>query len=116
MSETVDRYIAQAEAQDSGFRVSVAFEPEQAEITLGEQVQFVVAHIQQAVDSIIATLEDDLDTISGLAVRRLVENHVKFRDQNWRSDSERNMLQDEFEELADAIVYECMRMYRDGVR
>jgi hypothetical protein len=26
------------------------------------------------------------------------------------------MLQDEFEELADAIVYECMRMYRDGVR
>jgi hypothetical protein len=116
MSDTINHYIAQAEAEDSGFRVAVAFEPEQAEITLGEQVQYVVAHISMAVDSIIATLEDDLDTIGGLAVRRLVENHVKFRDQNWRSDSQRNMLQDELEELADAIVYECMRMYRDGLR
>lgn len=99
-----------------GFRVAVDFEPEQAEITLGEQVQYVVEHINHAIESVLATLEDDMDTISGLAVRRLVDNHVKFRDQNWRSDSERNMLQDEFEELADAIVYECMRMYRDGVR
>lgn len=94
------------------------FEPDPPEFTLGEQVQYVIPLLDDAIEAILGVLEDPESAafVKALAVRRLVENHPKFRDQNWRPDGQRDLVMDRCEELADAIIYVIMEWKRNGVR
>ena len=111
-------YIDRAEAEDHGFHGAIAFEPDPPEFTLGEQVQYVIPLLDDAIEAILGVLEDPESAafVKALAVRRLVENHPKFRDQNWRPDGQRDLVMDRCAELADAIIYVIMEWKRNGVR
>ena len=69
-------YIDRAEAEDHGFHGAIVFEPGPPEFTLGEQVQYVIPLLDDAIEAILGVLEDPDGLLEGSGA---LVRHVKLR-------------------------------------